>query len=79
MLRVYTLGRFQVCLQDKPLQFAVRSHRKPLELLKVLIALGGEQVAEEPLCDALWPDTEGDHAHSTLASTLHPRTSAEVV
>jgi adenylate cyclase len=69
--RVYTLGRFQVCRDDKPLQFAVRAHRKPLELLKVLIAQGGEQVAEDLLCDALWPDTEGDQAHSTLASTLH--------
>jgi TolB-like protein len=68
---IYTLGRFQVRLAGAPLRFETRAHRKPLELLKVLIALGGEQVAEELLCDALWPDTEGDLAHSTLGSTLH--------
>jgi DNA-binding SARP family transcriptional activator len=40
-------------------------------LLKVLIALGGERVAEELITDAMWPRVDGDSAHRSFTSTLH--------
>lgn len=39
-------------------------------MLKILIALGGSDIKEEQLTDLLWPDAEGDIAHSALTTTL---------
>jgi TolB-like protein/Tfp pilus assembly protein PilF len=70
-IEIFTLRPFQILVDGEPLRFAGRVQRKPLELLKTLIALGSEGVAESQLCDALWPDAEGEAAHQSLASTLH--------
>jgi hypothetical protein len=49
-----------------------KTQRKPLELLKALIAFGGRAVLEEQLTEALWPEAKGHAAHQ--AFTLpHPR------
>lgn len=69
-VRVYALGGFTVEVDGTPLRFAHRAPRRPLALLKVLIALGGEGVAAERVCDALWPDAEGDDAAHSLSVTL---------
>ena len=50
-------GSFEI--DKKPLGFGTKVPRKPLELLKVLITLGGESVSVENLSEALWPDSEG--------------------
>jgi DNA-binding SARP family transcriptional activator len=39
-------------------------------MLKTLIALGGSDVAEEQFTDLLWPESEGDLAHQSFATTL---------
>jgi LuxR family maltose regulon positive regulatory protein len=69
-IRVYTLGRFSVVKQGTALQFSGKAQKKPLELLKVLIALGGRDVSEARLADALWPEAEGDASAQALATTL---------
>ena len=48
-----------------------RAQRKPLELLKALVALGGESIPTEKLTDSFWPDTDGDQASSALSTTLY--------
>jgi ATP/maltotriose-dependent transcriptional regulator MalT/DNA-binding SARP family transcriptional activator len=70
-VRVYTLGRFGVVIDGKPLQFDGKAQRKPLELLMALVALGGRNVGEHQLTEALWPDAEGDAAHQACAIALH--------
>jgi DNA-binding SARP family transcriptional activator len=70
-IRVYTLGRFAVECGGEPLRFPGKTQRRPLELLRALIAFGGRDVSETQLVDALWPDAEGDAAHRALATTLH--------
>jgi len=70
-VRVYTFGRFAIVKDGEPVAFTGKAQHKPLELLKALIALGGREVAEETLVEALWPDTEGDAAHQALHTTLH--------
>src|SRR5262249_50930438 len=45
--------------------------RRPLELLRVIIAFGGRAVREDLVTDALWPDAAGDAAHQALTSALH--------
>ena len=70
--RVQTLGGFRLLHHDEPLgQNAGKAKRRPLELLKLLIAFGGEQVSESRVTDALWPRIDGDSAHRSFTSTLH--------
>jgi two-component SAPR family response regulator len=40
-------------------------------MLKSLIAFGGKSVSKEALIDVLWPDSEGDAATQSFATTLH--------
>jgi len=70
-LKVYTLGRFALAREDRPVSFSRKVQQKPLSLLKALIALGGKEVPEERLTDALWPEADGDLAHQSFATTLH--------
>ncbi|MBI5591013.1 MAG: AAA family ATPase [Deltaproteobacteria bacterium] len=69
-VRVYTLGRFEIVRDDQPLHFSGKEQKKPLELLKALIAFGGRDVPEERLADALWPDAAGDQAHRSFEMAL---------
>ncbi|MDH3319257.1 MAG: hypothetical protein OEO84_06150 [Betaproteobacteria bacterium] len=69
---VCTLGGFRLLRHGEALAAAGgKAQRRPLELLKVLIALGGERVAEELITDAMWPRIDGDSAHRSFTSTLH--------
>lgn len=65
-VKVYTLGRFSVLKDGEPLRFSGKAQKKPLELLMVLLALGGREVPQVELADALWPDSEGDAAYRAL-------------
>jgi len=69
--RVQTFGGFRLVRHDEPLPAVGKAQRRPLELLKVLIAYGGEQVSESRITDALWPRIEGDSAHRSFTSALH--------
>jgi DNA-binding SARP family transcriptional activator len=70
-LRIYTLGRFELHIEGKPVDIDSKSQRRPLELLKAILSLGGQQVATTRLLDALWPEAEADAAFHSLESTLH--------
>jgi len=70
-LKIYTLGRFEIETQDQPLVFNGKTQLMPLRLLKLIIALGGEDIPEEQLSDILWPDTDGYSAHRTFSTTIY--------
>jgi ATP/maltotriose-dependent transcriptional regulator MalT/DNA-binding SARP family transcriptional activator len=70
-IKIFTLGRFELLKAGQPIQFSRKVQRKPLALLKALIAFGGRGVREALVMDALWPDAEGDAARVALASALH--------
>jgi two-component SAPR family response regulator len=70
-VKIYALGNFRIEVDGKPLQFSRKAQKKPLELIKALIALGGKGVSETRLTDALWPEADGDLAHQTFKTTLH--------
>jgi ATP/maltotriose-dependent transcriptional regulator MalT/DNA-binding SARP family transcriptional activator len=70
-LKVFTLGRFELLKDGKPIQFSRKIQQKPLSLLKALIALGGREVKEEQIADFLWPEADGDAAHNAFLSALH--------
>jgi len=70
-VRIYTLGRFEVLVNDAPLEFGRKAPKRTIALLKAIIALGGKDVREQRVCDALWPDLEGDAARDALAAALY--------
>jgi DNA-binding SARP family transcriptional activator len=70
-VRVHTFGRFEVLVDDKALEFGRKAPKRTIALLKAIIALGGRNVPEQCLCDALWSDLEGDAAREALAAALH--------
>lgn len=68
---ISTFGRFQVQRNDEPLAFSRKSQKKPLDLLKILVAYGGERVSISRLDQIMWPDAEGDLARQNLKATIH--------
>jgi LuxR family maltose regulon positive regulatory protein len=69
--RIVTLGEFRLEREGEEVRSAGKAQHRPLAMLKVLIARGGREVPEADLSDALWPDAEGDVAHTSFATTLH--------
>jgi DNA-binding SARP family transcriptional activator len=70
-MRVYTLGRFSLVRDGKAVTFRGKSPRKPLELLQVLIALGGRDVHISQLMNALWSASDGRDLRKLFDNTLH--------
>lgn len=66
-LKIYTLGRFSIVLNDQPIDTKSRS----IDLLKVLLAYGGRDVHIDKITDALWPEADGDQAQASFKTTLH--------
>ena len=69
-IRIRTLGRFELQVNDKPVEFRRKVPKKTLALLKALVAYGGQEVSEQTLCDALWGDEEADAARQALGITI---------
>ncbi len=65
-IRIHALGGFKVQRRGEPLTFEGKTQKKPMDLLKVLIALGGRGIAKQKLYDLLWPDAEAAAAASAL-------------
>ena len=69
-VKVYTLGRFGLLAEDRPVEFGRKVQQRPLSLLKAVIALGGRDVPEARLAELLWPDADGDLAHHSFTVAL---------
>jgi ATP/maltotriose-dependent transcriptional regulator MalT/DNA-binding SARP family transcriptional activator len=69
--RLRSLGRFQLLRGAAPVEASGKGPGRPMELLKVLIALGGEDVRTDQIADALWPHVDADYAHNSFTATLH--------
>jgi LuxR family maltose regulon positive regulatory protein len=59
-VRIRALGGFSLEVEDRPVSFSGKAPKKPLELLKALVATGGTNVDIGWLSEQLWPDAEGD-------------------
>jgi ATP/maltotriose-dependent transcriptional regulator MalT/DNA-binding SARP family transcriptional activator len=69
--RIGTLGGFELARAGAPVEFSGKGPGRPGELLKVLVALGGQNVRADQLADALWPHVDADFAHKSFTATLH--------
>jgi DNA-binding SARP family transcriptional activator len=70
-IRIYTLGRFSIAIDDETVRSNGKAKSRSLGLLKALIALGGRDVASSRLCEYLWPDSDGDLGGRNLTVTVH--------
>jgi len=69
--QVFTLGKFRLLKEGATQNLVNKGSMRPLELLKVLVALGGRDVRVEHLTDILWPNIDGDYAYGSFTSALH--------
>lgn len=70
-IKIYTLGRFNLLIDDEPISAGRKAPKKMLELLKAIVAFGGKDVSNEKLTQLLWPNLEGDAGYNTFTTTLH--------
>ena len=68
---ITTLGHFAIHKHNQLINGHGNNQHKPSELLRLVIALGSRSVGEVRICDALWPDADGDVAHTSFSVTLH--------
>lgn len=69
-IRIYALGRFEIVIDGVSLRATGKAQRKPLDLLRCLIALGGRQVSSSSIIRFLWPDSDGDASQATFDSAV---------
>jgi DNA-binding SARP family transcriptional activator len=69
--RIDMLGGFRLLRDGAPIEFSGKGPGRPVELLKVLVALGGQNVRCDQIADALWPHADADYAHKSFTTTLH--------
>lgn len=69
--KVFTLGHFELSIGGAVYAPSRKAQRKVLDLLKVLITLGGRDVSSSQLLEALWPDLDGDAAQNNLKASIH--------
>ena len=68
---IFTLGRFSLLINGKSAEFGRKFPKRPLELLKAIIAQGGREISISRLTVLLWPDVDGDKATRSFNTTLH--------
>lgn len=69
-LKITTFGRFELLRDEEFVVFSGKVQKKPLALLKALIACGGKDVRKDLLSDLLWPESDGDQAHKSFEINL---------
>ncbi len=70
-VRIRTLGGFAFERDGRTARLSRKESRKALDLLKLLIALGGQNIPVTRLSASLWPDAPGDAARNSFDNTLH--------
>lgn len=70
-IRIMTLGRFQVLKDNAPITFSGKSQQKPMEMLRVLIAVGAEGANADKIARILWPETDKAQSKGSFDSTLY--------
>ncbi len=68
-VRIYTLGRFEIVLNDVAVVFTGKVQRRPLDLLKLLV-VSREGASVQAIADQLWPQANGDTGRQSLKVTL---------
>lgn len=68
-LRIRALGGFALERDDEVLRFEGKAQKRPLDLLKALVAAGGD-ASVDALIDQLWPDVDAKAPRAAFEMTL---------
>jgi ATP/maltotriose-dependent transcriptional regulator MalT len=69
-LRIRALGGFELIRDGEPMRFSGKAQQRPLDLLKLVVALGGEGVESAAVTAALWPEADGAAAKTSFDTAL---------
>ena len=69
-IRIEAMGGLQVAIDGQPVSFGARPQKKPIDLLKLLVAQGPAPVASATVIDALWPEADGANAKGSFDMAL---------
>jgi len=64
------LGSFELVRDGQPVRFSGKAQQRPLDLLKLVVALGAQDVDIEHVTTSLWPDADGAAAKSSFDAAL---------
>jgi PAS domain S-box-containing protein len=70
-VRLYSLGRFELYVNGECVDFSAHAPRKVLALLKALVCLGGSNVRDHRIIDAVWPADEADAGRAAYNVAVH--------
>jgi LuxR family transcriptional regulator, maltose regulon positive regulatory protein len=70
-VKIHVLGQVQIFLDGQLLAFSGKAQKKPMELVKALVAKGPSGVDQAILAENLWPDSDADAGESALRMALH--------
>jgi DNA-binding SARP family transcriptional activator len=70
-VRIRSLGGLAIEVDGAPIALPAKGPHVPLRLLAAIIALGGRDVPEARIIEAVWPDADGAGGRTVLQTTLH--------
>jgi DNA-binding SARP family transcriptional activator len=70
-IQIRALGAFELAINGERFANGVKPQRRPLDLLKALVAANGSMASACELADKLWPDSEGDTGRNSLQVAIH--------
>jgi ATP/maltotriose-dependent transcriptional regulator MalT/DNA-binding SARP family transcriptional activator len=70
-LRIRVLNGFELVRDGAVMRSTGKAQQRPLDVLKLLVALGGREVDSEQMTAALWPDGDGASAKSAFDTALY--------
>ncbi len=70
-LRIQALGELSITVNGRPIRAGRKEQKKPLEMLRLVVATGARGMRQHLLAEALWPDADGDAAHHALVTTVY--------
>ena len=70
-VKIRTLGHFEVLRDGEMLRFEGKAQRKPIEMAKMLVALGAHDIPVNKLMDLLWPEPSSGDAQKAFDITVH--------
>jgi len=69
-VRVRTLGGFAIECDGEPVKFSRKAPKRLLDLLRLVVVLGGRHADAGRVAATLWPEAEGDEAREALKAML---------
>ncbi|MCB1985920.1 MAG: hypothetical protein H6936_02325 [Burkholderiales bacterium] len=70
-IRIFSFGSLIIETDGKPLEQSGKSQKKIIDLLTLIIVMGGRNVNNDRLGEILWPDADGDLARKSLETAVH--------